>query len=235
MKILVFAGAGISAESGLNTFRDKDGLWTKYDINEVCNYHNFLNMKKDASRRKHLFDFYNEIKVSCDKASPNLAHIEIANWQKQYGVDNVLVVTSNVDDLFEKAGIKNVLHVHGDLQKSHCTSCQTTWNETYFNHETRCPKCSSRQTKPNVVFFGEMAPKYKDLNRILIKKRKKEDFLVVIGTSFNVIDAEWLVGGNRHNTILINKDESSADGLFAHKLIGNASNKIFEATAIINN
>lgn len=235
MKILIFAGAGISAESGLNTFRDKEGIWTKYKIDEVCNYYNFLKMKKDSSKRKYLFDFYNEIKNECNKAQPNESHLEIAKWQHIYGENNVKVVTANVDDLFEKAGVKNVLHVHGDLNHAHCTSCQNIWEETIFNHEKRCSACNSRQTKPNVVFFGEIAQNYILMNSIFKEKnRDKNDFIVAIGTSFNVIGAERIVHKKNSNTILINKEATHDDHWFNHHLIGNATENIHVAKSIID-
>lgn len=156
-KLLIFAGAGISAESGLKTFRDDGGIWTQYNINEVCSFYRFKQNKNDIEYRKKIFDFYNERKKEVLKVSPNIAHVKIAELQDKYGYDNVIVVTANIDNLFEKAGVKNVIHVHGDIEHMHCVACQYKWKSLEYNHEERCPKCKSRLTKPHVIFFGERA------------------------------------------------------------------------------
>ena len=160
-KIRVFAGAGLSAESGLATFRDAGGLWTKYDINEVCFYPGFVANKENKSYRQKIFDFYNEVKTACMQAQPNAAHLELAKWQELSGTETV-IFTANVDDLLERAGCKNVVHVHGNLSSMHCTSCTFEWACDEFKDQ-RCPKCNSRLTKPNVVFFNEHAPLYAKL------------------------------------------------------------------------
>ncbi len=234
MNILIFAGAGISAESGLSTFRDKDGLWTKYDPMEVCYLPHFIKIKNDEIQRKKLFDFYNELKNSVDVAEPNQAHKEIYQWQQDFGVDRVKVVTSNVDDLFQKAGVQDVLQIHGNLESTHCIACQHTWKDDFFYYDKRCPKCNSRLTKPNIVFFGENAPHYSKMHKIFnYKKRYANDFILVIGTSFNVISAENLVQRKNAKTILLNKDITDDDHWFYHHFLGNATETIYSAGNII--
>lgn len=232
-KILIFAGAGISAESGLNTFRDTGGIWTKYDVNEVCNIHTFKQAKNDDAKRKKIFEFYNLLKECVKEAKPNEAHKTIAKWQKKYGESRVVVVTANVDDLFEKAGVKNVVHVHGDLRNMQCTACANHWqvNDDLFNHTQRCPKCNSRLTKPAVVFFGEQAPRYMDMNRTFsLKHRQEEDIVMCIGSSMSVIGPDRIVENPHHskskNTILINKEETIFDSWFKHVYYGLAGEQI---------
>ena len=160
-KVAIFAGAGLSAESGLNTFRDTGGLWTQYDINKVCTLSTFRQNKDIA------MEFYNKIKDAITSAQPNPAHIAIANLQKDFPND-ILVVTSNVDDLLEKAGCFNVLHVHGDCNHLSCTNCYHRFyiGEKAFDipDELKCPSCGRfKKLKPGVVLFGEQAPAYEYL------------------------------------------------------------------------
>jgi NAD-dependent deacetylase len=235
-KLLIFAGAGISAESGLKTFRDDGGIWTTNNVNELCNYHTFTRSKNDENKRRQIFDFYNYRKKETLKVDSNLAHQKIAEWQKEYGKNRVKIVTSNIDNLFEKAGVEDVVHVHGDLENMHCVACQHKWAKDEYDYMERCPKCNSRLTKPHVVFFGERAPEYMKMHSIFNhKKRGKEDIILVIGTSFEVISAETIVQRKNINTILINKDETIQDNWFNHKLIGLATEKILEAEFIIKN
>ena len=157
-KVAIFAGAGLSAESGLSTFRDVDGLWKKYNIDQICNIRTYGTYKEQA------LEFYNEVKANIIAAKPNPAHIAIANLQKEFPND-ILVVTSNIDDLLEKAGCTNVLHVHGDCEHLSCTNCFHRFfigDNSYDIPDTlKCPSCGRvKKLKPGVVFFGEQAPAY---------------------------------------------------------------------------
>lgn len=232
-RIIVFAGAGISAESGLATFRETGGLWTQFDVDEVCNYHVFKNAKLDNEKREHIFNFYNLVKKHILQASPNHAHQVIASWQEKYGIDRVKIITANIDDLFEKAGAKDVLHVHGEIYNMHCAACSHTWfiGNDSFDYQQRCPKCSSRLTKPNVVFFGEMAPSYFIMNQICsMKRREPNDIILYIGSSMSVIPPERLIQErNEYNTgitVLVNKDKNDLDFWFKHKYYGLATEQI---------
>ena len=240
MKILLFTGAGISQESGLNTFRDKGGIWDQYDLNEVCNFFRLHKIKKMPEEREKIFAFYNLLKDKIKEAEPNKAHLEIAQWQKKYGTDNVKIITSNVDDLFEKAGCINVLHVHGTLNKMHCFQCGHEW-ESDLNHNYRCVKCESRLTKPGVIFFGEKAPNYAIMNNWCNHKNfTQNDYRVVIGSSLNVIDAHTILQKHRNSyskdsyNILINKDRTDQDHLFDKVLHGKATEEIFKVSEIFN-
>lgn len=232
-KIVLFAGAGISAESGLATFREVGGIWDQFDVDEVCNINAFKKAKEDKEKRAEIFKFYNLVKNSILKAQPNAAHYQVANWQKKYGQDRVVILTANIDNLFEKAGCENVIHIHGDIFNMHCYACNHTWNigdETY-NHEPRCPYCDSRLTKPNIVFFGEQAPLYETMAyHVHPKRRNTNDTLICVGTSMSVIHPTRLMPdykrGVQYDRVLVNKDMTDLDYMFNHKYYGNATEQL---------
>lgn len=228
-RLLIFSGAGISAESGLSTFRDTDGLWKRYDIDEVCNFINFRKYKDNIDKRKNMFKFYNDVKKAILKAEPNEAHYQVSSWQKKYGSDRVVIMTANIDNLFEKAGCEKVTHVHGDIFNMHCAACQHRWNigeEEYT--DVRCSECNSRLTKPNVVFFHEQAPEYEHLQYHFHPKRRKEnDILLYVGSSMSVIHPSVLFGSGKNSQlgikVLVNKEEGNDDYLFHKKYYGLAT------------
>lgn len=182
-QLFVISGAGLSAESGLSTFRDSNGLWERHDIGRICH------MATWKANRSEVFRFYAQRRRDVAAAAPNAAHLAVAGWQARWGADNVHLLTQNVDDLLERAGATRVVHLHGDLESLLCTACGTRWAvslEEYQEH-TRCPKCKSlRGVKPGVVFFGERADQYRVLAR-MHKSIRADDVLIVIGTSFEVI------------------------------------------------
>lgn len=242
-RILIFAGAGISAESGLSTFRDTGGIWEQFNVDEVCNIHAFKKAKHDDIARANIFNFYNLVKESILKAEPNEAHYQIARWQKQYGKNRVIIMTANIDNLFEKAGCEDVIHIHGEMFNMHCHSCSHIWNigEAQYNHHDRCPKCNSRLTKPNVVFFGEQAPLYEKMGYHFHPKRmNRDDIILYIGSSMSVIPPTRLFSdayppANMYR-VLINKEENSLDRMFSHKYYGNATEELKKVdVAIIQN
>ncbi len=181
-KAVILSGAGISAESGIKTFRDSGGLWDEYDVEVVCNYDS---LDKNESLT---LEFYDKRRAELADIKPNKAHIEIAKLKKDYPND-IAVITQNVDDLFEKAGLdreKEVIHLHGFLPEIRCRECEAIFNIGYKSiydfHNGFCPKCGAK-TRPNIVFFGEMAPMYEKLN----KEIQDCEIFVTIGTSGNVI------------------------------------------------
>jgi NAD-dependent deacetylase len=210
-KILIFCGAGISAESGLNTFRDKGGLWTQYNVDEVCN------LKTFQKNRDKVFEFHNLIKTEILKTLPNKAHKDLANIQNKYGVDNVHIFTSNIDNLLEKAGCKNVCHVHGDIHSMKCLDCNQQWDigNNLYTIDEKCPKCSSKNTKPNIIFFNEHAEKYYILNKHfessgeIINKQIVPNIKLIVGTSFNVIPVH-VFRVNRGESILVDPNPNIA-------------------------
>lgn len=183
-KVIIFSGAGLSAASGISTFRDADGLWENHDINEICSL-GCLDWNYDAT-----INFYNQRRLDIADKLPNNAHKMIAKLKEKYP-ELVEVMTQNVDDLLEKANCNDVLHLHGFLQEIECMSCGEIVNIKYSvqdNTNSTCPKCEGKM-RPNVVFFGEPAPNYEKMYKLL-----NEDcgLLVVIGTSGYVIDVNML-------------------------------------------
>lgn len=180
-KIVVLSGAGISAESGLKTFRDSDGLWENYSIEEVATPQAW---KKN---RKLVLDFYNERRRQVLKAMPNAAHLALAKLQSMYDVS---IVTQNIDDLHERAGSKDVLHLHGEIFKSRSTLNPTLVYKisgAELNEGELCEMGS--QLRPHIVWFGEMVPALEDAAKIVFDA----DIFIVVGTSLAVYPAAGLV------------------------------------------
>lgn len=191
MRILVLSGSGLSAESGLGTFREEDGLWSTYDMNRVCDFEAFL-----AGRHLgEMFDFYDQLRVQLAEARPNSAHEALAALQCSLGTDWVRLVTQNVDDLLERAGAEEVVHLHGDLRRALCCRCGSQWMIGYglLPADTPCPECGqSDRTKPAVVFFGEQAPEYARFYEEELGRLERGDVFLVIGTSGTVVPTHEL-------------------------------------------
>ena len=222
-KVVILSGAGISAESGISTFRDSDGLWENYDVNVVCNYDS---LEKNESLT---LEFYDRRREDIEDKVPNKAHEVVANLKKKYPED-IAVITQNVDNLFEKAGMNEdeIIHLHGFLPEVRCPDCEATYNIGYrsiynFN-DGFCQKCGGK-LRPNIVFFGEMAPKYELLNQ----EFQDCEFFVVIGTSGNVIGVNSIANFVDYS-ILNNLEESAAieDNLFDKVIYDKASVAIDE-------
>ena len=198
-KVVIFSGAGISAESGLSTFRDSDGLWEKYRIEEICTA-GCLNRN-----RENTLTFYDARREQLNHVTPNAAHVAIAELQKKYPKE-IAIITQNVDDLFERAGCENVLHLHGFLPNLRCESCERTKHIGYIKQERSdvCAKCGGK-LRPDIVFFGESAPMYEKLYDAM----QDCSFLAIIGSSGNVVAMDHFA---RHVkiSILNNLEPSSA-------------------------
>lgn len=180
-KIVVITGAGISAESGLATFRDSGGLWEGYDINEVATINGW---QKDPQK---VLDFYNLRRKQAAEAQPNPAHTALAHLEKSFDVS---IVTQNVDDLHERGGSTQVLHLHGELKQA-----RSSHNESIVVDIGSNPikigdiAKDGSQLRPNVVWFGEMVPMIEPA----AIEVSKADILIVIGTSLVVYPAAGLV------------------------------------------
>ena len=176
-RIVVFSGAGISAESGLSTFRDADGLWEKYRIEEICTSGCL------SWNRENTLSFYDARREQLSLVTPNKAHYAIAKLQETYP-DDIAIITQNVDDLFERAGCKEVLHLHGFLPRLRCEKCETKHLIGYAKQErdATCKTCGGT-FRPDIVFFGEAAPMYEHLYEAM----QDCEFLVIIGSSGNVV------------------------------------------------
>ena len=178
--LVVFTGAGISAESGLATFRDSGGLWEKYKIEDVATPEAF------KSNPKLVLDFYNIRRRQLLKTNPNPAHYSLNNLQEKY---NLSIITQNIDDLHERSGAENVLHLHGKLRESKSLLDHSIYSveDSDLNLGDLCPKGS--QLRPNVVWFGESVPKMDEAINLVLKA----DIFIIIGTSLNVYPAASLL------------------------------------------
>lgn len=180
-KLVVLSGSGISAESGLKTFREMGGLWEEYDVYEVASPQAW------AKNRELVLRFYNERRRQLMEVSPNNAHYILAELEKNF---NVRIVTQNVDDLHERAGSSNVLHLHGELKKCRSTKNPDLIYELDGWELKEGDKCElGSQLRPHIVWFGESVDKIPEAVNVI----SEADILLVIGTSLNVYPAAGLV------------------------------------------
>ena len=190
-RIVVLTGSGVSAESGLSTFRDTDGVWAKYDYREVATPEGF------AADPALVHGFYNERRRNLKNVAPNAAHAALAELEAGLAARGgvLTLVTQNVDDLHERAGSKNLLHMHGELAKARCVFCGLVeaWAED-LSTETGCPSCgASGGMRPDVVWFGETPKHLDEIARALTQA----DLFVSIGTSGAVYPAAGFVAEAR--------------------------------------
>ncbi|WP_430397349.1 Sir2 family NAD+-dependent deacetylase [Ferrovibrio sp.] len=215
--LVILTGAGISAESGLGTFRDKDGLWTKYDLRDVATPEGF------ERNPALVHDFYNARRRNLIEAAPNPAHAALAALERAWPGD-FLLVTQNVDDLHERAGSTKLLHMHGELLKIRCESCGNVLPcREDIDLSSACPACATPgYMRPHVVWFGEM-PFYMDR---IEQALNGCDLFVSIGTSGNVYPAAGFVAEARRrraHTVELNLEPSEGFSHFAEKRYGAAS------------
>ncbi|MHA6325245.1 NAD-dependent deacylase [Roseivivax sp. CAU 1753] len=217
-KIVILTGAGISAESGLGTFRDKGGIWEKHRIEDVAAPEAFA---RDPAR---VHDFYNQRRVQAAGARPNPAHDALARLQADHDGE-VIIVTQNVDDLHEKAGAR-VIHMHGTLAGALCAACGHRWpSPPRMAVGERCPACDAPAARPDIVWFGEMPYRMDEIFGHL----ETADMFVAIGTSGLVYPAAGFVDGARMSgirTLEINLDTTGASALFDQTLTGPASKAV---------
>ena len=146
--LMILTGAGISAESGLGTFRSRDGIWAKYDLKKVAT------PKAFTMNPQMVHDFYNLRRAACIEAVPNAAHAALARLQREWR-GSYHLVTQNVDDLHECSGSTDVLHMHGELLKARCAACGHIWPApAIMNRKDECPACHRSATRPDVVWCG---------------------------------------------------------------------------------
>jgi NAD-dependent deacetylase len=181
--VLVLTGAGISAESGVPTFRGPDGLWEGHRVEDVATPEAF---ERDPETVQ---SFYDARRAAVASVSPNAAHDALARLEDALG-DDLLVVTQNVDDLHERAGTRNLVHMHGELRKALCAACgaRVPWDGTLIERPP-CPACGARMLRPDVVWFGEMPYELERIEQAVIAC----DVFVAIGTSGEVYPAAGYV------------------------------------------
>ncbi len=180
-KLVVLTGSGISAESGLKTFRDSGGLWENYDVTEVASIEGW------EKNMNLVLQFYNERRAQLKDAQPNAAHIGLKELENFF---DVRIITQNVDNLHEKAGSKNVLHLHGILTQARSTFDPELIYDIGYNEIKLGDKCEKGyQLRPNIVWFGEPVPAIEEAALI----SSQADIFVVIGTSLVVYPAAGLI------------------------------------------
>ncbi len=218
--VVILTGAGISAESGLATFRDSGGLWEGHDPMEIATPEAF-------SRNPELvYRFYNARRRQMGDAQPNDAHRALAHLQRDYPGD-VFLVTQNVDDLHERAGSAHVCHMHGELMSVLCQRCgaRSPW-QLDCDQSTICPGCgSSGDVRPDIVWFGEIPYRMDDIGRRL----SQCDLFVAIGTSGVVYPAAGFVRKARQGgatTLEINREPSEVTSEFHQQRLGLATREV---------
>jgi len=189
-KIVILTGAGISAESGIQTFRDANGLWNNYDIMEVASPDGW---------KKHpevVLEFYNQRRRQLLKVKPNPAHLSITELQKYFDVD---IITQNVDDLHERAGNKNVLHLHGELLKVRSEKNENLIYEWKKDLKLGDLGEDGNQLRPHIVWFGETVPNISKATEIA----QKADIFIIVGTGMQVYPAAGLIHYLKPDTEII--------------------------------
>lgn len=180
-KIAVLTGAGISAESGISTFRDSDGLWENHRVEDVATYSAW------ERNPELILKFYNERKRQLDTVEPNAAHKALVELEKKY---QVTIITQNVDDLHERAGSSNIIHLHGELRKKRSSiddNLVYDWGDEDLKMGDKCELGS--QMRPHIVWFGEMVPMLGAATEVV----SRADYIIVIGTSMVVYPAASLI------------------------------------------
>ena len=213
--IVVLTGAGISAESGLRTFRDADGLWENHRVEDVATPEAFV--RKPAL----VYRFYNERRRSLPGVAPNAAHEALARLEAAWP-GNFLLVTQNVDDLHDRAGSRKLLHMHGELLKARCLACRAVhpWTGD-LDADDRCPACRHGRLRPHIVWFGErplaMERIYAALERCAL--------FVAIGPSGHVYPAAGFVAATPAgcHTLELNLEPSQVVDEFLEHRTGKAS------------
>lgn len=218
--IVILTGAGISQESGLDTFRCTGGIWSKVSLEDVATPEGF---KRNPSL---VHDFYNARREQLTDTNirPNAAHVALARLERNWP-GKVLLVTQNIDNLHYRAESRNVLHMHGELTKIRCEDCHTVHHwPISLSIEDRCPRCHHKGTlRPHVVWFGEMPLEMERIYHAL-----DECFLFMsIGTSGNVYPAAGFVDHVRHftsaHTVELNLEPSAGANAFAEHVYGPAT------------
>lgn len=217
--IVILTGAGISAESGIETFRAETGLWAQHNVEDVATPEGFVRDPELVA------NFYNARRAHGASALPNAAHEALARLEADNDGE-VLIVTQNVDDLHERGGAQNVLHMHGSLGSALCASCEHRWPAPMkMKVGDACPACSAPSARPDIVWFGEIPYQ---MDRI-IDALGRADIFVAIGTSGNVYPAAGFVAEAARigaQTVEINLEPSAVGSQFDTAIMGPATQTV---------
>lgn len=219
MRIVILTGAGISAESGLSTFRDLDGLWTEYRVEDVATPEAY------ARNPALVHELSNHLRRAARAAEPNAAHLALARLERDHPGE-VLLITQNVDDLHQRAGSVSVLPMHGEISRGLCADCGHVWNapEEMSVHD-RCDACGGERCRPDLVWFGEDV---RFLDRIT-EATERADLFVCVGTSGTVYPAAGLMETARRRgarTVEINLEPSEVAGEADRVILGKATETV---------
>jgi len=222
--IVILTGAGISAESGIDTFRGGGGLWEQHRVEDVATPEAF------ARDPNLVLRFYDMRRAAIQEKLPNAAHVALAELDAQWK-GNRLIGTQNVDDLHTRAGARRVLHMHGEHLKAWCTSCdiRSHWRGPLLDRPP-CPVCQARTLRPDVVWFGEMPYRMGEIYAAL----READLFVSIGTSGAVYPAAGFVQNARElgiRTLELNLERSQGSALFHETRLGPATEVVPEWVA----
>jgi NAD-dependent deacetylase len=214
--IVILTGAGISAESGIDTFRDAGGLWEQHRVEDVATPEGF------ARNPALVLRFYDMRREALGRVVPNAAHEALARLDAEWTRGDLLIVTQNVDDLHERAGARRVLHMHGALKSALCRSCEmrSPWDAPMSDYPP-CPVCRAPMLRPDVVWFGEMPYQMDRIYRAL----READLFVSIGTSGAVYPAAGFVRDARElgaRTLELNLERSDGSHWFHESRQGRA-------------
>jgi NAD-dependent deacetylase len=214
--IVILTGAGVSAESGIDTFRGGGGLWEQHRVEDVATPEAFVR-EPDLVLR-----FYDMRRASIQTTEPNPAHFALARLDREWP-GGLLIVTQNVDDLHERGGARRVLHMHGEHLNAWCTACEvrSRWTGPLMDRPS-CPACGKRALRPDVVWFGEMPYRMDEIYAAL----RNADLFVSIGTSGAVYPAAAFVRDARElgaATLELNLERSEGSGWFDESRLGPAS------------
>ena len=227
MNIFILTGAGISAESGLKTFRDNDGLWENHRVEDVATPEAFAR-DPDLVQR-----FYNLRRAALTEVAPNSAHIALARLQDALDSHDgtLTLVTQNVDDLHERGDVSGVIHMHGELMRALCAACAYAWDTADDLHgDSQCPACGTKgSARPDIVWFGEMPYHMDRIEAALMRA----DLFVSIGTSGAVYPAAGFVQAARLQgitTLELNMEPSLGSAYFDEARHGPASRIVPEWT-----
>lgn len=218
--IVILTGAGISVESGIASFRDRNGIWAKHDWREYATPEGF------ASQPARVLDFYNKRRRALADVYPNDAHHALARLEGAFR-GNFLLITQNVDDLHESAGSRKLLHMHGELRSALCQACEMRgpWRGD-MTIDSKCKRCGTiGRLRPDVVWFGEMPYQMDRIYRAL----GEADLFVAIGTSGHVYPAAQFVEEARHagaHTVEINLEETENASQFDERISGKATGTV---------
>lgn len=213
-RISILTGAGVSAESGIRTFRASDGLWEEHRIEDVATPEGFVRDPQLVQR------FYNERRANAAKAQPNAAHVALARLAEHH---DVTLITQNVDDLHERGGSADVIHMHGTLFGALCMACGHRWPAPAVMQVTDpCPVCRRKATRPDIVWFGEIPYRMEEIYDHL----EEAEIFAAIGTSGNVYPAAGFAQQARHHgahCIELNLEKSSVARDFNEHVSGPAT------------